>query len=182
MRWLPLVERWHPDFPNLDPAWVLGVIAQESRGDPYDIADDIWGSTGLMQVGPRSWTGTRKQLLQPSFNVYVGMRMLAGSMFWTEGGADIRTAMGAYNCGFTGLEKDLCGSAGGYKYADRILNYWVPAFRAELVVEAAFNGWLAELGYLDGFGKWDVVEEETEEEVCRIVLPKRRFRPRLCIR
>ena len=30
-RWIPLVHRWHPDFPELDPALVLAVIAEEKQ-------------------------------------------------------------------------------------------------------------------------------------------------------
>ena len=46
IQWLPLVERWHPDFPELDPAWVLGVIAQESQGFPH--VSDVTGTKNRM--------------------------------------------------------------------------------------------------------------------------------------
>src|SRR3989337_991033 len=126
IRWLPLVERWHSDFPELDPAWVLGVIAQESQGFPH--VSDVTGShaIGLMQIIPRSWTGTRTQLQDPGFNLYVGMRMLSGTLQQTDG--DLRRSLGAYNCGFVGLGAGLCGRYGGYADAGRIIGYWVLFF------------------------------------------------------
>src|SRR3989337_56730 len=67
IQWLPLVERWHPDFPGLDPALVLGVIAQESQGFPHVSAVTQSHAIGLMQIIPRSRTGTRTQLQDPGF-------------------------------------------------------------------------------------------------------------------
>ena len=159
MRWLPLIERWHPEFPDLDPAWVLAIIAQESQGFPYVEGSDGANSIGLMQIISRSWTGTKEQLKRPEYNTFVGMRMLHAILEKADG--DIRVALAAYNCDWSGIEgasgpeDDLCGAHGGYAYADRILAYWVPIFRAELVVAAADNEWLAELGYLYGTGRWD---------------------------
>ena len=188
IRWLPLVHRWHPDFPELDPAWILGLIAQESQGFPHVIADDVWGSTGLMQVGPRSWIGTRARLLDSAYNIYTGMRLFSDTL--EKSGNDVRRALGAYNCGFVGLDANLCGSRGGLAYADRILDYWVPVFRANLWMRAGeddlIGDWLTELDYGDGLGKWDVESSvdvmEAEKEVCRIILPERRFRPRTCMK
>ncbi len=158
-------------------------MALESQGDPYAIADDTWGSTGLLQIGPRPWIGTRQQLLNPAFNIYKGMDLLSDIQRQTEG--DIRRSMALYNCGATGLDADLCGNYGGWNYADRILEEFVPIFRAELTVRAGeddlIGEWLATLGYDEGLGKWEVMPEEEEEE-CRIVLPARRFRPRICRR
>lgn len=181
-RWLPLIHRWSPDFPELDPAWILGIMAQESQGFPYVVASDVWGSTGLLQVGPRSWTGTRTQLLDPGYNIYVGMRMFSATLEKSDG--DLRRALGAYNCGFVGLDAGRCGTRGGLAYADKIIEYWIPVFRATLWTRAGeddlIGDWLKDLDYGDGFGKWDPPEEEEELE-CRRVLPKRRFRPRTCI-
>ena len=128
-RWMPLVERWAPDFPELEHALVLAVIAQESQGFPYAESDDGHSSVGLMQVIPRSWTGTREQLLDPAFNIFVGMRMLNATI---RKAGNVRTALGAYNCGFVSLEADRCHAFGGYAYADRVLDHWLPVFRAEL--------------------------------------------------
>lgn len=151
-------------------------MAQESQGFPYVIAEDLWGSTGLLQVGPRSWIGTRTQLLDPAYNVYMGMSMFSDTLEKSDG--DIRRALGAYNCGFVGLDADRCGSRGGLAYADRIIEYWIPVFRASLWTRAGEDGligdWLKELGYGDGFGKWQMPEKEE----CHIVLMKRGFRPR----
>ena len=171
IRWLPLVERWYSEFPELDPAWVLGMIAQESQGFPH--VSDVTGShaIGLMQIIPRSWTGTRTQLQDPGFNLYVGMRMLSGTLQQTDG--DLRRSLGAYNCGFVGLDAGLCGRYGGYAYADRIIGYWVPVFRMRLAGEAITSDrvgdWLATLGYRWGLGRWHKLEVEYRELFLRLV-------------
>jgi len=171
IRWLPLVERWAPDFPELDPAWVLGVIAQESQGFPH--VSDATGShaIGLMQIIPRSWTGTRTQLEQPGFNLYVGMRMFSATLKQTDG--DLRRSLGAYNCGFEKLDAGRCGRYGGYAYADRIIGYWVPVFRMRLAGEAIapdrVGDWLATLGYRWGLGRWHKLEVEYRELFLRLV-------------
>ena len=129
IRWMPLVERWGEDFPDLKHALVLSVIAQESQGFPYSESGDGYGSVGLMQVIPRSWTGSRTQLLNPAYNIYVGMRMLDATI--VKAGS-VRKGVAAYNCGFVSLEAGNCWSFGGYVYADRVLDYWSPIFRSEL--------------------------------------------------
>lgn len=152
VRWLPLIDRWSPEFPELEPALILAVIAQESQGFPYAEADDGWGSVGLMQVIPRSWTGTREQLMQPEFNTYVGMRMLSAVLSKT--GGDLRIALASYNCGGKGDGKRLsfkhCRPGGGLDYADRILGYWLPVFRRALGVvdpaRAALPDWIGRRG------------------------------------
>ena len=158
-RWLPLVERWHPDFPGLDPALVLAVMAQESQGFPYLESTDGHNSLGLMQVIPRTWTGTEKQLREPAYNIFVGMKILNFSVH--EWGT--RLGLAHYNCSEDGVANDACGSAGGLRYADRILEYWLPMFRAELSVmageeEGRIGIWLSELGYRTGTGKWSRLE------------------------
>ena len=170
MRWIWYVRRWHIEQPELDPAWVLGVIAQESGGNPDAEASDSWGSVGLMQIGPRSWIGTRGRLLDPGTNIRTGMRILSQALKQANG--DIRLALAHYNCGEIRVENGKCGSNGGFAYADRVLDYWAPIFRAELVVIAGnteypeIQEWLAELGYLYGMGKWD-------EEVMQPIEPIR---------
>jgi len=166
-RWLPLVERWHTDFPELDPAWILGVIAQESQGFPH--VQDITGSNavGLMQIIPRSWTGTQTQLEQPGFNIYIGMWMLSATLQQTDG--NLRRALAGYNCGLIKLDANgpkqvyNCGLYGGYAYADRIIDYWVPVFRIRLAEEAMtpdrVGDWLAKLGYRGGLGRWHAEKE-----------------------
>ncbi len=129
-RWMPLVERWSPDFPDLEHALVLSMIAQESQGFPDAESDDGYSSVGLMQVIPRSWTGTRTQLLNPGFNIYVGMRMINATI--KKSGGDVRRALALYNCGEKSLDAGKCYSFGGWTYADRVLDYWLPTFRAEL--------------------------------------------------
>jgi len=146
------------------------VIAQESQGFPH--VSDVTGShaIGLMQIIPRSWTGTRTQLQDPGFNLYVGMRMLSGTLQQTDG--DLRRSLGAYNCGFVGLDAGLCGRYGGYAYADRIIGYWVPVFRMRLAGEAItpdrVGDWLATLGYRWDLGQWYKQEEELRRILLRL--------------
>ena len=168
LRWLPLVERWHPEFPDLDPAWILAIIAQESQGNAYVEGVDGANSIGLMQIIARSWTGTKEQLKRPEYNTFVGMRMLHAILGKADG--DIRLALAAYNCGWEGVEEDDCGNHGGRRYAARVLDYYVPTFRAELVVRAGdrdiIGNWLAGLGYLYGTGKWDEEVIQPIEPIC----------------
>lgn len=141
-------------------------MAQESQGNPNAEADDAWGSTGLMQVGPRPWIGTREQLRNPSYNVYKGMDLLADTLRQSE---DIRHALAGYNCGLKRLAEGLCGRYGGWAYADKVLDYWLPVFRAELVVRAGeddlLGDWLATLGYREGLGEWQK-EEDAWDILC----------------
>ena len=130
VRWKSLVDRWLPLYPMLSTELVLGVIAQESQGFP-DAIDQFGtsGGVGLMQVIPRHWTGTKEELLNPSYNLYVGMGMLNSAI---EQAGIIRTGLAAYNCGFISLYNARCYSFGGYAYADNIIRYWLPAIHAAL--------------------------------------------------
>ena len=120
---------------------------------PYVEGSDGANSIGLMQVISRSWTGTVEQLKRPEYNVFVGMRMLHAILDKADG--DVRLALAAYNCSFEGVAEDRCARYGGLECADKVLEYFVPVFRGELVVLAADNKWLAELGYLYGTGRGD---------------------------
>jgi len=135
---------------------------------PYVEGSDGANSIGLMQVISRSWTGTVEQLKRPEYNVFVGMRMLHAILDKADG--DIRLALALYNCGEEGVTNDACGRHGGLAYADRVLNYWIPTFRAELVVRAAeddyIGAWLAGLGYLYGTGQWDREVMQPIEPIC----------------
>lgn len=61
MRWLPLVERWMPEFEDtLTPELVLAVIAKETKGNPYAVdatGNDVRlvgaASVGVMGFIPR---------------------------------------------------------------------------------------------------------------------------------
>jgi len=146
------------------------VIAQESQGFPH--VSDVTGShaVGLMQIIPRSWTGTRTQLEQPAFNIYVGMRMLSAVLDQTDG--NLRRTLALYNCGEVGLDAGRCGRYGGYAYADRIMDYWIPVFRVRLAGEAItpdrVGDWLATLGYRWGLGQWYKQEEELRRIFLRL--------------
>lgn len=125
----PLVDRWNPDF-ELDPAVVFAVMAQESACYPYEGG----ASVGLMQVTPSGWTTTRERLMDPATNIYWGMRILWLTLNDDTHNPDhsLRTALAAYNCGWESLEADKCLDFGGYAYADRVLNFWLPYVEASL--------------------------------------------------
>ena len=163
-RWLPLIERWSPDFPGLDPALVLAVMAQESQGFPYILSKDGHRSVGLMQVIPRVWTGTENELRNPAYNIFVGMKILA----YAQGEWGVELGLAHYNCSEKAVATNSCGTNGGIFYARRVLQYWLPMFRAELAViageeEGRIKDWLIDLGYGTGLGRWDRIEQLLED-------------------
>lgn len=113
-----------------------------------------------MQVIPRSWVATENTLREPAYNIFHGMKILD---FATQKWGD-QLGLAHYNCSEHGVKNDECGSNGGVHYADKILLYWLPIFRAELSViageeeDSVVGGWLSELGYRTGTGKWDRAE------------------------
>ena len=76
-------------------SWILGVILQESAGDPS--AESPMGAIGLMQIIPK-WhpTMTKEQLLDPEQNVDYGTSLLADSI---AAGFDLPEAASRYNGG-----------------------------------------------------------------------------------
>ena len=135
MRWLPIVETYIEEYPFVTKEVALAVIAQESLGIPNvhetELAyADGHNSIGLMQIVPFSWRPSSKWLSVPENNIYWGMRIL--NQVIQESG--LRTGLARYNCGLVKLEQNKCGVAGGYAYADRVLNYWVPVFEFELTM------------------------------------------------
>lgn len=130
LRYLPLVERWQPDFPEIKADVVFAIAAQESHCNHTAGQVDRVGSIGLMQVAPLPGRPPAARLAQPAINVYWGMKVLSSALDTADG--DMRLALAAYNCGFEGVENDACGSSGGYAYADKILNTWLPMSREML--------------------------------------------------
>jgi len=121
-----LAHRWAPDFPDLDPALVMSVAAQESAC--YQWADD-GHSVGLMQVRATGWTHPdEKKLIQPALNVYWGEYILSHAIANQEHnpGHEVRRALAAYNCGWESVQADRCLPFGGFTYADRVLGFWLP--------------------------------------------------------
>lgn len=133
-RWRPLVKRVNE--PNITVPLVLAVIAQESMGINGLTSSDGYYSVGLMQVIPRTYLGTPTYLMDPAKNIWVGTRMLSEAIEqaieygYTED--PVRYGLAAYNCGWkTHLGKIMfkfCNREGGLAYADKVLNYWMPAF------------------------------------------------------
>lgn len=123
MRWEPLVRQEISDHPQYkyvteeQVPLVLAIIAQESHGIPDLVQGDHWGSTGLMQVGPRDWVATSEELKSPRLNVQWGIWFLNGSYSLADG--DTISALRYYNCG------KLEGTC-GVGYADLIIDFWLP--------------------------------------------------------
>lgn len=123
-RWRPLVTKvMRQQGYDLDVDKILALIAQESGGESWIVASDKWGSTGLMQVGPRSWTPTSAALKNPTINIQWGLWFINGALNLADG--DWYTALRYYNCGKEWADQwPLCGS----EYATRILTFWLPYF------------------------------------------------------
>ncbi len=123
-RWRYLVEvvMRENGYP-FDVAKILALIAQESGGLPRIVASDAWGSTGLMQVGPRAWTPTQEQLKDPRTNIEWGLAFLNGALRLADD--DWYTALRYYNCGEVRAEENIhCGA----EYATQILEFYYPYF------------------------------------------------------
>ena len=124
LHYLPLVRGWNRYF-DLPEDVVLALMAAES-------ACDEGMKDGLMQVVPRPWLFSEGELRNSSTNVYAGMYLLYSA--WdnpTRNPArSMRLALAAYNCGWEKLEAGRCVEYGGLAYADQVLGFWLPRFRA----------------------------------------------------
>ncbi len=136
-RFQPVFERWRPTFPDVPIAVIKAVMAQESQGINGLTSIDGHNSVGLMQVIPRSWTGTAKQLQDPAYNIYRGTWILSSAL--DQSGGDMLMALALYNCGEKVWEyltnPMVCGSKGGRFYAIRVLTYWCPLFADDALAE-----------------------------------------------
>lgn len=112
----------------IDPAFVFGVMAQESLGyvDPSKTLGwplDRVGSRGLMQVAPFPWrVDDPEKLLDPRLNIWWGVKTLvyANELSW----GNMEMALAMYNCGQEGEARGC-----GYGYARRVIYHWSPLFR-----------------------------------------------------
>jgi len=116
-----------------DPAFVFGIMAQESKGfvNPNKTLGwgyDRVGSRGLMQIAPFSWRVDDPQKLEdnPRLNIWWGINILEQSVEMSWGNMDM--ALAIYNCGSEG-EKRGCG----YDYSERVIYYWAPLFREAFI-------------------------------------------------
>lgn len=118
----PYVELMHDDFP-IDPDLVLAVMAQESGCWVHNV----------MQVTPTHWTTTEARLRDPAVSIEFGMWILYNAIHnETENpDADVRRGLAAYNCGWASLNAGKCLSFGGYAYADKVLDFWLPIVQGQ---------------------------------------------------
>jgi len=126
--WRYIVDRFTEEY-DLDADLVLAVMAKESNCENLKSSQDGL-SVGLMQIVPRSWTMTKAYLENPVWNIWQGMRFMSVIYSSEQNDGTWRTALAAYNCGWTSLNDGKCHAGGGYAYADRILGYWFPLMRA----------------------------------------------------
>ncbi len=146
-------------------------------GQANVIGSDRVGSVGLCQIAPFPWRATQGELLNPSVNISFCMSILNQLMVRYHG--DLRMSLAVFNCGEEGVANDRCGRYGGFKYADVVINHWLPIFRQELRKVANENhdlarwmelyhpkisllGWLKEVGYEYGPGRWQQRENLIE--------------------
>lgn len=138
LRWGTLIDIviYEYNYPPEYQMLVLGIIAQESQGDENIVCmpwrDEICG-IGLMGVTPAAWTNTAAALENPRINISVGtwifdvaMRRAIRDFNFKPGREATRAALAAYNCGWVSLLDERCASFGGWTYADKVLNYWIP--------------------------------------------------------
>ena len=123
----PIVKYWQEQFP-LDADLVLAVMAQESHCLRTVISNDGHHTIGLMQIAVKPWTPSEGSLHNPWVNIEWGMYMLYSAINHPEHNPykSIRRGLAAYNCGWTSLEANRCMYFGGYTYADKVLNFWLP--------------------------------------------------------
>lgn len=143
----------------IDPAFVFGIMAQESLGfvNPNEALGwplDRVGSRGLMQVAPFPWrVDNPDKLLDPRLNIWWGVHTLvyANEISW----GNMEMALAIYNCGQEGEARGC-----GYDYAKRVIHHWAPLFREAFVDgrwrnklywsredEALIQQWLESYGY-----------------------------------
>ena len=122
----PIVEQVYEEYP-VDPNLVLAIMAQES-GCRRLATDGV--SVGLMQVTPRPWTPTEAELYNARTNIEWGMYLLYSAIHNTRHNINesVLRGVAAYNCGWTSLDAGKCIPAGGPRYAERVLTFWLPYF------------------------------------------------------
>ncbi len=137
--WLPIINQVleSGDYPNVDALLIMGMIAQESGGDPNPTCNDFdvkrgTCAVGLMAVSPEQCGVTSSQLLSPTVNITCGIRIInivygqALEHGFRPGKDATRAALAAFNCSWSSLLENRCFSFGGWMYSSKILNYWVP--------------------------------------------------------
>jgi hypothetical protein len=137
--WKPIIDNIldGEKYPYVSNLMVMGVIAQETGGDPNAKCNDFDTSrgtcaVGVMAIAPVPWIGTKAQLMNPTYNIEAGISILntvyeqALGHGFRPGREATRATLAAYNCSWESLLADRCYSFGGWAYADKVLNYWTP--------------------------------------------------------
>jgi soluble lytic murein transglycosylase-like protein len=134
-QWKGLIEKHCQD---IDPALVMAIIAQESRGDPWVTRDEgKYESVGLMQIMNFDWRPPSKWLIKPENNIFWGCNILRQLFARRDNQPpynltyDLDTILAVYNCGEVNVKANRCGGFGGYYYAEQILDHWKPLFDRE---------------------------------------------------
>lgn len=107
---------------NVDPGLALALTMAESNCDRF--AESSMGAIGLMQVVPKSWTDTTKNLLIPQRNIQAGMWILSLALNMAD--QDPVLAIALYNCSEWAVYANLCGPYGGKRFGEYVMREWFP--------------------------------------------------------
>ena len=110
--WSPIVERESLQY-GVDPDFVLGVMQQESRGNPE--AESNVGAYGLMQLMPETAKELGVNQYDPEQNISGGVKLLSDLLKKYNG--DKKKALAAYNGGESGVNQAVS------KYGDSWLEH-----------------------------------------------------------
>ena len=145
LRWGYLIDIMIEEYGYDDSYYLLalGIIAQETQGDETNVGCDFNNlgeacGVGVMAIVPREWTNTTAALKNPRINISIGLWMYdviyerALELNFKPGKDATRAALAAFNCGWTSLLADNCFSFGGWTYADKVLNYWIPLLETRI--------------------------------------------------
>lgn len=125
------------DYPPEYRMLMLGIIAQETQGyrnaecNAFDVERGTC-AIGLMAIMSGTCGFTEERLKVPYYNIQCGARkintILAQSLDhgFRPGLDATRAALGAWNCGWDSLLADNCFYFGGWAFADKVTQYWIP--------------------------------------------------------
>lgn len=138
-RWKPIIDAIleDNDYQYATDILVLGIIAQETQGDPDAICNAFDTERGNCAVGVMGITIghcglSESQLKNTRLNIECGTRIInlvyeqALEHGFRPGREATAAALAAFNCGWQSLLADKCFSFGGWMYSWKVLNYWVP--------------------------------------------------------
>lgn len=107
---------------NVDPGLALALTMAESNCNRQ--AKSSAGAIGLMQVMPKAWTASEKDLYNPHKNIQAGMWILSLALNMAD--QDPVLAIALYNCSEWAVYADRCGPYGGIHFGQYVMEEWYP--------------------------------------------------------